>query len=214
MRFTLVGIALLVVISVTSVFAYITGYWSGSRASQTSSGVAVVDLDAVARQLGVDVTMEKQIKDAQTSLDQQLQSLQASLRQQYQQKSEELKAQQGKNGVPSDPAAVKQQLAEIEQKLNLQLLQAQQAARNKFNAYRNGLFQDFRGKVVPVAREVATQHCLGVVLTKNDSILLTFDAAHDITDAVVVKLRNNQPLASAQQISTAACPDHSASNRR
>ncbi len=213
MRYAMIFAASAILVSAILAGAYKGGYLSGNAADTKLNGVAVVDLDDLAKRLGDDVTIQKQMKDTQASLDQQLQSLQTSLRQQYQRKLEELKSQQTKND-DSLPSAAKQLLAELEQKLNMQLLQAQQTARKKLEAYRINLVQDFRSEVGPVAREIASQHGLGVVITKNDAILLTFDDAHDITIALAAKLRENRSAATSRDASVAARADQPAQNLR
>ena len=57
------------------------------------SGVAIVDLDDVAKQLGTDVALLKEINDGQASLNQQLRSFQSTLQEKYRQKAQELEAQ-------------------------------------------------------------------------------------------------------------------------
>jgi len=110
------------------------GCWpsrEGSRQAGSSpqavgrlSGVAVVDLDEVAKQLGIDVVLVKQINDGQATLNQQLHSLQTSLQEKYRQKARELETRPIGNGSSPEPAAEKQQLAGLERELNLQLNQA------------------------------------------------------------------------------------------
>ena len=217
------SIAILLIVLV-GVGCWSSGYWpwshnsdstaSGGPESSSPGGVAVVDLDAVAKQLGADVAIAKQIKDAQTSLDAQLRSVQASLRNQYEEKSKELQNQNHPNASPRDPEATKQELAEFEKKLNLQLVQAQQIARKKFIDYRGSLFRNFRGEVIPVAQEIAARQGLGIVLAKNDSVLLSYDQSHDITNALVSELRKNRSTPHTQQDSTAARPEPSASKLR
>lgn len=205
---------LLVLLGVVSMaFAGVGGYWLGHEPPRQLSGVAVVDLDGVARQLGVDIALEKQITDQRFSLDQQLQALQASARQQLQQKAEELKAQRAKDGSPLEPSEFKRQLVEVEKNLNVQLAQAQQLARNKLAVYRNGLLQDFRNRVAPVAQKAASQRGLHVVITKNDSVLVAFDQAHDVTEAVAAEL-NKQQAASPPAPALVAKSDGSTPTRR
>lgn len=200
-RMRYIGVAIVSVLFFAALFvgAWGCGWLPGSQKGARAGGVAVVDIDAVAKQLGADATLEKQIKDAETSLNSQLGALQASLRKQYEDKSKELLVTQDNRALPTaDATAAKQQLAELEKSLNVQLLQAQQTARNKFNTYRGGLFQNFRGEVVPIAKKVAEQHGCGIVLTKNDAVLLAFDESHDITSAVVEQLRSNWPTTNGQ----------------
>jgi len=212
-----IGMAIAVVLSLVALFVGARGYgWLPVRpAGDRTGSVAVVDIEAVAKQLGVDAALEKQIKDAEASLNSQLASLQASLRKQYEDKSKELFAPPNNRVAPSDdPTAAKQQLAEIEKKLNQQLLQAQQTARNRFAVYRASLFQSFRNEVVPVAKKIAKEHGCGVVLTKNETVLLAFDDSHDITSAVAAELHTIRSPTDGQQTSTAARVDQAASHRR
>jgi Skp family chaperone for outer membrane proteins len=190
MRYLGVTIASVLFLAASFVGAWGCGWLPGSQKDARMGGVAVIDIEAVAKQIGADVVLEKQIKDAETSLNSQLGSLQASFRKQYEDKSREMLAPEGDSALtPADATAAKQQLAEFEKKLNQQLLQAQQNAQRQFSAYRGNLLQDFRGKVVPIAKMVAEKHGCGVVLTKNDAVLLAFEKSHDITNAVVEELR-------------------------
>ncbi len=163
----------------------------GARPAERQSGVAVVDLDEVARRLGSDVSIVQAIKESQTSLNQQLQSLQTSLQGQYQEQKRLVESQLAEG--TQDQTIVKQ-LQGFGQQLNVQFAQAQQKAKSEINTRRSQLLQRFREEVKPVARELAAQRGLGVVITKNDSVLLTFDDAHDITDAVVEKLLSRRAV--------------------
>jgi Skp family chaperone for outer membrane proteins len=173
-----------------------------ARTAGRLSGVAIIDLDAVARQLGSDVALLKEINDGQASLNQQLRTFQSSLQDKYRQKVQELESRPAADG--SNPAARKQQLAELERDLNLQLNEARRTAENELTAYRQQLIQRFRDEVVPVAQEIAGQRGLGVVLTKNDTVLLAFDDAHDITSAVTAQLRARRAAASAAATTASA----------
>jgi len=188
-----------------------TNFWStpetGGQAAGSPgrlSGVAIVDLDEVAKQLGADVTLVKEINDGQASLNQQLRNLQSTLQAKYREKSQELDTRPAAAGAVPD--AKKQQLAELERDLNLQLNQAQRTAANELSVYRQRLIQRFREEVVPAAQEIAGQRGLGVVLTKNDSVLLAFDDAHDITAAVVAKLRARRTAATASATNSPSPP--------
>ncbi len=163
----------------------------GARPAGQQSGVAVVDMDEVARRLGSDVSIVQAIKESQASLNRQLQTLQTSLQGQYQEQQRLVEGQLAEGA--QDQTAVKQ-LQGFGQQLNVQFAQAQQKAKSEINTHRGQLLQRFREEVKPVARELAAQRGLGVVITKNDSVLLTFDDAHDITDAVVEKLLSRRTV--------------------
>ena len=182
--------------------------------AKISKGVAIVNLDEVAKQLGMDAELTKQIKNAETSLNGQLKTFQGSLKEQYLQKKQELDQQSVARGTNPENTPDKQELVEFEQKLNLQLRQAQQDARKKFNIYQQQLIQGFRSEIIPVAQKIAAQHGLKVVIAKNDAVLLAFDEAHDITTTVVKTLRKEKAAAEVQQVSQAARSDSEATQLR
>ena len=154
---------------------------------QRLSGVAVVDLDEVARRLGSDVAMVQAIRESQTSLNQQLQSMHTSLQQQYKMKKHEMDGRQVQ--ANRDQATETKQLQAFGRQITVQLNQARRNASSQINAHRQQLIQRFREEVKPVARQAAFERGLGVVVTKNESVLLAFDDAHDITAAVAEKLQ-------------------------
>ena len=183
----LLGSLILVAVGCDSGFRWPGKTNAPGQGGQGLSGVAVVDLDEVARRLGSDVAMVQAIRESQTSLSQQLQSLQTSLKQQYEQKKQEFDGRQGQ--AKRDPATETKQLQALGRQITVQLNQARRNAGNQINAHRQQLIQRFREEVKPVAQRVAFERGLGVVVTKNESVLLAFDDAHDITAAVVEKLQ-------------------------
>jgi Skp family chaperone for outer membrane proteins len=180
---------------------------SGSRAAGKFGGVAIVDMDEVAKQLGSDVALMNEINAGQSSLNQQLRNVQAELQDKLRKKQQELDARSVSD--LSKPELKKQQLSEYEKELGLQLNRARDTAQIELNAYRQKLILSFREEVVPVAKDVAAQRGLGVVITKNDSMLLAYDDAHDITSAVVDKLRSNR--AAAENAASASAANRSTS---
>ncbi len=202
----------LLALSVLIAGVYKTNFWpshdENGQASTTPSaagrlsGVAIVDLDEVAKRLGANVALDKEINNGQTSLNQQLRTLQTSLQEQYRQKEQSLKSLPAAAGQSLD--SQKEQLSQLERELNLKLNDAKRSAQNELINYRQRLIQRFRDEVTPVAQEVAGQRGLGVVLTKNDAILLTFDDAHDITAAVIAKMRAKRSASPAATDATTA----------
>ncbi len=171
-------------------------------AARRMSGVAVIDLDEIARRLGRDLTLVKAIRDEQAAVNEEFRNLQSTLQQTYQRKKRELEAGPGA-GQPN-PDAPRQQLAELERQLNLQLNQAARNAQSEIKTREQRLIQQFRDDVKPVAREVAAARGLGVVVTKNESVLLDFDDAHDITADVAAKMRAAQQSAASKPAASVA----------
>ncbi len=177
-----------------------------------SGGVAIVDLDLVAKRLGRDVAMGRLIENGRASLNQQLQDLQVSLNEKYEAKKLALNAEPPQN--PPAEGAQTDDLAKLQRQLNFQLAQARRSAQSEINNYGRRLIQQFRAEVTPAAEEVAAARGLGVVVTKNDNVLLTFNPAHDITDEVIAKLRQRAATSGGAAVKTAARPAAAPATRR
>jgi Skp family chaperone for outer membrane proteins len=143
-------------------------------------GLAVVDLEAVARALGRDDAMTQQVNVVNESLRLQLREAAERLR-------EELQAEQdaiGDDASESDQARFEQLLAEA----NRRLEDTQRAALMRSTQFRQAVVSDFRREVVIVAREIAARSDIPAVLS-SDASLLWYDRALDITDEVIAEMR-------------------------
>ncbi len=177
---------------------------AGTPAPGMNSGpgigaVAVIDLNAIARRLGFDKQMAGAIKQRETSLNQQLVTTKASYEKQLVEK------QRGFGPTPTREQA--QLLVNMQQQAEASLSQVRQQARNDLTNHTAQLAQHFRGEVRPIAREVAREKGLSVVVTKNDSVLLDYDTAVDITEAVIERVL-------ARQLGPAAAPAERTANRQ
>jgi Skp family chaperone for outer membrane proteins len=54
--------------------------------------------------------------------------------------------------------------------------------------YKARVVNGFRDEMKPVARRIAAEKGLGVVVTKNETVLFTYDDAVDVTDEVAAEL--------------------------
>ena len=175
-------------------------FWRGeSRAEATTSrgGVAVIDLDAVARQIGWDTHMASDIQQRAESLNEQLEKYRAQLRQQFDdEKSAAVLETEGNQKTSQQQQA---RLVEIQRQLGTQLTQAQQQANEQLAAHRQTVIARVKEHVRPVAASVAAELGLATVLTKNDSVVFVYTEAVDITDRVVDRLRRStgRPAANA-----------------
>jgi len=140
-------------------------------------GVALVDLDAVAKRLGRDTAIVDELKSAGAPLGDQLVSAQKD----YQAQINSFKDSLGAKPTEAD----NQKLAELARKLNVELQQKQQAAQQELGAKRAALVSKFREEVRPVAMKIASGKGLGIVLVKSDMVVLGSEPGLDITDDVV-----------------------------
>ncbi|MDZ7827283.1 MAG: OmpH family outer membrane protein [Gammaproteobacteria bacterium] len=143
------------------------------------SGVAVIDLDAVARALGRDDVIAQQINQANQQLTSQLGQVAKDLQQQ-------LEEERDKYEVVGDEAQ-----AELEQKTavaNQRLQQTQRLAQQRSAEFRTAVINAFRNEVQPYASEIARERGAVAVVTVATP-MLWFDAEVDITDEVIAAMR-------------------------
>ncbi len=157
-----------------------------------SGGLAIVDLDQVARELGRDAKIKEAIGRKKDSLNQQLSALQSSLKAKYDQQQQEI-------DTPFSEDQTRRLQAQIAARLN----QARRKAQNDLVAYRAELIAQFREDVKPVARKIARVRGLSIVVPKNDGFVLTFEPAVDITAEVAEQLKSNPPAPPPDRISDA-----------
>lgn len=165
--------------------------WFGS--SQPTGGVAVVDLDEVARQVGASDEIAVAIKSREANLNSQLQAMKSN----YVQQLKDRKNLYGDN--PTD--AQNKQLIEITNTVKVTLASAQQKAASHLSSHRGQLILKFREQVSPIAREIAKQRGLSIVVPKNEGWLLAVDESVDITDEVIESLKSSyQPITTSQPL--------------
>ena len=171
--------------------------------SNEAGRVAVVDLDAVAAQLGRETAIVSAIKEREAALSRQV----AGAKSGYEDQLRATKAKLGKE--PTKEQA--QQFAKLQQQANLKLKQVATQAQNHLKQHRTNLVQQFREEAKSVAQQVARERGFSMVVTKNDSIILAFDATADITTAVAQRMQAvahtaKLPLQQSRETGTAATP--------
>ena len=162
-----------------------------TAAQAQTGGVAVIDLDEVARQLGRELSIKQSLTAREASLNQQLESMRVQYANLLNQRKQELTEQPASGEIAQVQAFEKQAVAKIQQ--------ARQQAQNHLLTEKKDLITAFREEVKPVAAEVAAKRGLSIVISKNETFLFAFDDGVDITHDVVMEMRNNgaaQPAAS------------------
>jgi Skp family chaperone for outer membrane proteins len=172
------------------------GWGESSGKTATHGGLAVIDLDAVAKRLGRDEAMAAALRDRQAELNKQLALMQEDLRKQIQ----DHKAMAGENATPDEA----QQLKRVENELNQKFLQAQRAAQENMITLKQDLVTNFREEVRPIAKEVATAQGLSTVVSKNENVVLAFEADVDITEKVTERMKAAPTTASKAEKTAAA----------
>ena len=164
--------------------------------SQTG-GVAVIDLDEVARQLGRELSIKQSLTAREANLNQQLETLRVSYANLLNQRKQELTEQPASSEVAQVQAFEQQAVAKIQE--------ARQQAQNHLLTQKRDLITAFREEVKPIAAEVAATRGLSLVVSKNDTFLFAFDSGVDITSDVVAKMQSS---ATPQPSAPANAPEH------
>jgi len=173
-------------------------------ARRAPGGVAVVDLDAVAKRLGRDLEMQANAEQRMAVLNDELTTLQGALNRQLQDKKQQL------GDEPDDEGKI--ELVSFQKRLEAQLLERRRSAETKLAAFRQKQIEQFREEVRPVLRDVAAERGLSIVIPKNGTLLLSVDPAVEITDAVVARLQasgasKGPPPAAGKKRSAAESPE-------
>ena len=173
---------------------------AGSWLTRAKGGVAVVDLDRVARELGREVQMINDLKATQSNVASQL----AAVEKNAVEKLNEMKADLGENAADDE----KVKFAQTAQGTQVQFNNLQKKAVAAIGQRRDALIASFRAEARPATEKVAKAHGAHAVITRNDAFLFSFDNTIDITDEVVAEMRANptKPAAVAASTTAAAAP--------
>lgn len=174
-------------IGIGVIAAFAAGIAWARYSGTTQGGVAIVDLEEVARELGRDKEMVAALQAHRGALSQQL----VSAQQQVNQELTNLRAKLG-------PAPTQDQTRDLQStaaKYQQQLAQMQNQATVQLNEQGKKVLNDFRDSARPVAIEVASAKGLTTVMTKDDAVVFAFDSAVDITAEVTARMKAMQPAA-------------------
>lgn len=166
---------------------------SGCNIKGTGDGVAVIDLERVAKETGQTEVINKELESYKQQLQTKLTEVQDNLTKQITDKKNEI----GKK--PTE--AQREELAQLFGNAKKQYQQAQQTATQNLENKRSQLIVSVRDKIRPIARKVANSRSKNIVLIKSNILILDFDKSADITDAVI-----DEMLITSKPVSVAAPP--------
>jgi Skp family chaperone for outer membrane proteins len=140
-----------------------------------NGGVAVLDIDEVARQLGIEEKVRVDLLNMQNNLNADLKRSQETMQKQMTGVEEAA----GKN--PSDEQ--KRQIVATNQQLNEEFNRLKAQAQNTLAQERARMINEFRVRIEPIALKAAREIGLDVVLMKVTPPVFSFSTAVDITQA-------------------------------
>ncbi len=156
----------------------------------TTSGVAIVNLNESARQLGETQRWQAEMADRETELNERLELMKMS----FEQELSDAKAEMGE--ALSDEQS--QELKALTARYNTSILQEREHARGEYVQFQAGLESEFRKKIRPVALKVAQESGYAVVLQHN--AVFDYDASVDITVRIIERLQGSPDFASNQEV--------------
>lgn len=153
-----------------------TACGDGRFGGQSSGRVAVVDLDKIAAATGDDKRMGSRVQKYAKEKEAEL----GKLRDESRAKIEKLRKQLPDNASDDAKRKLATTIQKLEGELRQELAKAQQGAREM----RGKLGGGFRDDVEPVARRIAADRGMDIVMIKQNAMLYV-DPKADITDAVI-----------------------------
>ena len=165
------------------------GFQNGQPQASSSGGLAVLDLDVIARSIGRTSQIEEAFTTQQNGLKLQLQKVQADFSKQI----EDKKLEYGEN--PTEEQL--KELAGMNRNAITQFTQLNRKAESELAKYRTKLVADLRSEIRPIAQEVAASKGLSIVIPKNEGFLLSVDPGVDITADVLRAYQTRKPAPTA-----------------
>lgn len=149
-------------------------------AQAQNGGVAVLDIDKVAQELGVDQSVLTELKQIESNLNNQLAQVRTNLQTQMNQ----LEARAGQQRTQQ----IQAQLVQANRKLNADFNAVRQQAQNQLATARVQRINEFREELRPIALEAAKAKGLSVVMTLTPN-LYAHDESVEITDDVIARAK-------------------------
>lgn len=148
--------------------------------AKSNGGVAVIDVDIVAKQLQSYDEIASRVKKLEGELNEKLRETQKNYRSRIQREEEAL----------SNRSTVVdlERLDVLKKELNAELVQDRAQAQRDLKVFRANLVNAFRDRIRPVAQQVASSKGLSLVVSKNDSVVFSYEPAIDITNDVIAKM--------------------------
>lgn len=184
---------------VFSLILFVAGCDLAQKMPPRQSGrVAVLDVIRISQETGHTDRINNEISQAQSALAQELNTLQSDLQARIAGKQQDF-------GTESPSDAQRQELSDMIGQAQQEYQQAKNEATQKLKQQQFDLVQAFRDELRPIAKRIANDRGMSVVVILNDAFILDHDPATDITDAVIAEMpKVSMPKASMPTESTEA----------
>jgi Skp family chaperone for outer membrane proteins len=150
----------------------------GSNPPRSTAGkVAVLDLDEIAKRLGRDVAMTQSIREKEAALNGEINARAAAIERQLNEKRKQL--------GPQPNEEQKRELPALEAQARQQVQALRTQAAGKLNEHRLSVIRQFREEVKIAAQRIAARQGIDLMLTRNDTVVFSYQPVIDITDEIV-----------------------------
>ena len=173
----------LVFAAMMTVVGLTLGCGTSGNSSSPLGTVAIIDLDQIAEEVGAGQQIAQRIAERESDLGDQIKQAMETFNTQIATKKDDL----GKESTPEE----KQVLAEMQQQAGQKLTLAKQRAAQDLQQFRAQQLVEFRERVRPVARAVANEKGLSIIITKTDTVYDVLEAV-DITAEVATRLGRDE----------------------
>lgn len=153
---------------------------AGCQPIDSSPTFAVIDLDVIAKRLGQDAKLDETIVSERAEVTQRLTALKEGFEKQLVQKKEEFGDE-----LTEDEARL---LLSLQSQANNHMTKAQHQAESSMRENAAKLVEQFREQARAIARAVAKERKLNLVVTKNPDLVFTYDSSIDITNEVADRM--------------------------
>ncbi len=154
----------------------------GAKGGQAARGVAVIDIDTVAKQVGRFDAISQQVSEKTKSLNSELAQEQLEYRNEVQEAERALSA-----GATDEQVA---RVTQLKRARATMLLRSRKQAQANLSKFRAEQIQSFREEVKPIAQQVASARGLSLVVSKNDSVVFSYEPTIDITSDVIARMQS------------------------
>jgi Skp family chaperone for outer membrane proteins len=165
------------------------GMQTGQPQASSSGGLAVLDLDVIAKSTGRTAQIEETLTTQQNGLKLQLQKVQVDFSKQLEDKRKEF------GDAPTEEQ--EKELAGMNRNAINQFAQYNRQAETALARSKAKLIAELRAEIRPVAQEVAASKGLSIVIPKNEGFLLSVDPGVDITADVLRAYQTRKPAPTA-----------------
>jgi Skp family chaperone for outer membrane proteins len=161
----------------------------GCGNSTDKGGLAVVDLDEVARAVGANAQLNDMVNMKKASLNNAIVKADTELKSQLESLIEEAKSEFPEEFPKNVPADEAKKLQQSSANANAQRQMIRNKAQAELQNFENQLRVQFRSVVRPIAQEIAAKKGFSIVIPKNDALLLSVAPGNDITSEVILAVQ-------------------------